>query len=222
MCKLEEILSQKRLDKYKLEDSFSTEDAFKVHLFNTELAESFFPILSYFEIVLRNKIDFVFSKHMGKDWILDTRYHIGHNVEHFNRAIDRVEKAGKDTRNKNHIIAELNLGFWTGLFTKVYETPIWNAHSNILDEIFEHGKKQYFLSKYRTLLNRIRLYRNKVFHYDAIIMMPQKENQPTKIYNLVKQIITRTGGKRISRDIQKIDRFESVYSKGVELRYVKK
>ncbi len=208
MCVLEEILSQKRLDKYKLNAEFSNEESFKIHLFNTELAESCFPILSYFEIILRNKIDFVFSKHIGENWILNTRYHIGHNVDHFNRAIDRIQKAGKDISNKNHIIAELNLGFWTGLFMRPYEIPIWNEYPNILEEIFEHGKKGYFLSKYRTLLNRIRLYRNKVFHYDAIIMIPKKENKPINIYKLSTQMIKRIGGKRIVKELKKIDRFQ--------------
>ena len=73
MEEIEALLSAKRLAKYQ---GLSTEDAFKHHLFNSELAESFYQSLSYFEIILRNKIDLVFSKYLGSDWIFNQQYHI--------------------------------------------------------------------------------------------------------------------------------------------------
>ena len=59
MDEITDLLSQKRLDKYK---GVSKEDAVKCHLYNCELAEAFYSSLYYFEIILRNKIDLVFSK----------------------------------------------------------------------------------------------------------------------------------------------------------------
>ena len=53
------LLSEKRLAK---NNNFSKGDNFLCHLYNSELAESFYQSLSYFEIILRNKIDIVFSK----------------------------------------------------------------------------------------------------------------------------------------------------------------
>ena len=51
MDEITNLLSEKRLAKYK---GISKKDAFKCHLYNSELAESFYQSLSYFEIILRN------------------------------------------------------------------------------------------------------------------------------------------------------------------------
>ena len=59
MDEIANLLSEKRLAKYK---DISKENAVVCHLYNCELAESFYSSLSYFEIILRNKIDKVFSK----------------------------------------------------------------------------------------------------------------------------------------------------------------
>ena len=53
MDEITDLLSKKRLAKYK---GIAKEDAFKCHLLNSELAESFYSSLSYFEIILRNKL----------------------------------------------------------------------------------------------------------------------------------------------------------------------
>ena len=76
MDEITDLLSQKRLDKYK---GVSKEDAVKCHLYNCELAEAFYSSLYYFEIILRNKIDLVFSKYLGEAglaelWDLITAY----------------------------------------------------------------------------------------------------------------------------------------------------
>lgn len=53
MDEITDLLSEKRLAKYK---DIGKENAIACHLFNCELAESFYSSLSYFEIILRNKI----------------------------------------------------------------------------------------------------------------------------------------------------------------------
>lgn len=53
MDEITDLLSEKRLAKYK---GIGKENAIACHLFNCELAESFYSSLSYFEIILRNKI----------------------------------------------------------------------------------------------------------------------------------------------------------------------
>ncbi len=108
MDELTDLLSQKRLAKYQ---GISKEDAFKCHLYNSELAESFYQSLCYFEIILRNKIDFVFSKHLGKDWIFDTQYHLGKNKNHYDDAL-KIVKAIKEVDSFDFVyqkIKKLNI-----------------------------------------------------------------------------------------------------------------
>lgn len=88
MDEITDLLSEKRLAKYK---GIAKEDAFKCHLFNSELAESFYSSLSYFEIILRNKIDIVFSKYLGEDWIFQPQYLIGRNRENMVSALSHIK-----------------------------------------------------------------------------------------------------------------------------------
>lgn len=78
MDEITDLLSEKRLAKYK---GIGKENAIACHLFNCELAESFYSSLSYFEIILRNKIDKAFSKYLGDDWIFKDEYLIGRNQD---------------------------------------------------------------------------------------------------------------------------------------------
>ena len=99
MNEIEDLLSEQRLAKYQ---GLTTEDAAACHLYNCELAESFYSSLSYFEIILRNKIDFVFSKYLGEKWIFDKQYIIGRNEDNMASAIGHI----KDTK-KNPIITQM-------------------------------------------------------------------------------------------------------------------
>lgn len=108
MDEITDLLSEKRLAKYK---GIGKENAIACHLFNCELAESFYSSLSYFEIILRNKIDKVFSKYLGDDWIFKDEYIIGRNQDNMKNALAHIKDTKKNPTDKNHIISELNLGF---------------------------------------------------------------------------------------------------------------
>lgn len=139
------LIIQKRLAKYV---DISKEDAFKGHLYNSELAESFYQSLCYFEIILRNKIDLVFSKYLGTDWIFDTQYHIGKNRNHYD-ALKRIEREkGVDyLKNRDCLISELTFGYWSFLFSSTYKDILWNKYPTMLGEIFDANKDSGKLSK---------------------------------------------------------------------------
>lgn len=82
MNDIETFISARRLAKYAKP---TAKEAFAAHLYNSELAESFYQSLSYFEIILRNKIDAVFSKHLGENWIFNPAYLIGKNADTFQK-----------------------------------------------------------------------------------------------------------------------------------------
>lgn len=134
---IKKYLSVKRLEKYK---NTIENIAIENHFLNTRICETFYCSLSYLEIVLRNKIDLVFSKYFGDDWIFDSKYLIGHNIETMKRARDTLSQNGKDQNDKNNLIAELPFGFWTLLFKAEYKDKIWNTNKNILKDIFEYQK----------------------------------------------------------------------------------
>lgn len=214
------LLSAKRLAKYQ---GLSKEDAFKHHLFNSELAESFYQSLSYFEIILRNKIDLVFSKYLGSDWIFNQQYHIDKNENHFNDAIERIKREKGDSyiHNRDCVISELVFGYWSYLFSSAYKEVLWNKYPTMLDEIFENSKDAVILSKISYDINKIRLYRNKVFHYGSLLVCTDNYDKPQHIHNVVYNLLRIMGAVKLSKIIRSIDSFDAVYLKGKSLNILK-
>lgn len=209
MDEIKDLLSQKRLSKYQ---SVSKEDAVSCHLFNTELAESFYSSLSYFEIILRNKIDIVFSKYLGQDWIFDKKYHIGKNEKHFEDATQRIEreKGASYLKNRDCLISELVFGYWSFLFSPTYKDILWNKYPTMLSEIFDNSKYTFDLYKAYYQINTVRLYRNKVFHYGALIVPTNGLMKPEQMHNMIYAMCRNMGANIILKKIQKIDSFKAL------------
>ncbi len=212
----EDLLSEKRLEKYQ---KMSNKDIMLCHLYNTELAQSFYPSLSYFEIILRNKIDLVFSKHLGKDWIFQPQYIIGRNHDNMQSALLHIKDTKKNIHDKNHIISELSLGFWVYLFLPAYNQAIWNKHPQILSEIFEKAKNKLVLQTVFSKLNIIRMYRNKVFHYGSLIT--DEKNPPARMHNFIYNIINQMSADKLLKQLKSIDSFNEKYQKGKKMGILK-
>ena len=218
MDEITDLLSEKRLAKYK---GISKENAIACHLFNCELAESFYSSLSYFEIILRNKIDKVFSKYLGNDWIFKDEYIIGRNQDNMKSALIHIKDTKKSSADKNHIISELNLGFWVYLFLPAYNDVIWKKYPQILQEIFDGCKDISVLSRVFNKLNQIRMYRNKIFHYGSLLVVAD-ENRPEKVHNLIYRMIGDLNAPKLLKELRKIDTFNEKYLKGKNLGILKR
>ena len=218
MNEIETLISARRLAKY---NKPSAEEAFTAHLYNSELAKSFYQSLSYFEIILRNKIDAVFSKHLGEDWIFNPDYQIGKNADTFQKIQKRlVVEAQKDPNNKNHIISELTFGFWAYLFSSAYKKALWNKHPTLLKEIFDCTKETLVSGRVYERVNRIRMYRNKVFHYGSLITVTDALNEPARIHNMIYKLIRDMNANSVLKQIKEIDRFNEEYTKGRRLGFL--
>ena len=217
MNEIESLISARRLAKY---NKPSAEEAFAAHLYNSELAESFYQSLSYFEIILRNKIDAVFSKYLGEDWIFNPDYQIGKNADTFQKIRKRlITEAQKDPNNKNHIISELTFGFWAYLFSSAYKKAVWNKYPTILKEIFDCTKETLVSGRVYERINRIRMYRNKVFHYGSLITVADALNEPARIHNMIYKLIRDMNANAVLKQIKRIDDFDEKYAKGKSLGY---
>lgn len=216
MNEITDLLSEKRLAKYR---GISKEDAVACHLYNCELAESFYSSLSYFEIILRNKIDKVFSKYLGDDWILQEKYIIGRNQDNMKSALAHMKDTKKSSKDKNHIVSELSLGFWVYLFLPAYNDIIWKKHSQILQEIFDGSKNKLVLEVIFSKLNIIRMYRNKIFHYGSLLT--DDKNPPARMHNLIYNIIKELNAQKLLKQLKAVDTFNEKYQKGKNLKYLK-
>lgn len=216
MDEITDLLSEKRLAKYK---DISKENAVACHLFNCELAESFYSSLSYFEIILRNKIDRIFSKYLGDDWIFKDEYMIGRNQDNMKSALAHIKDTKKNPTDKNHIISELSLGFWVYLFLPAYNDAIWKKHPQMLQEVFDGCKDKVVLQVMFSKLNIIRMYRNKIFHYGSLLA--DEKNKPSKIHNLIYRTIKEMNALHLLKQLKQIDNFNEKYQKGRKLGLLK-
>lgn len=217
MNDIETFISVRRLAKYAKP---TAKEAFAAHLYNSELAESFYQSLSYFEIILRNKIDAVFSKHLGENWIFNPAYLIGKNADMFQKIRKRLSaEAQKDPNNKDHLISELTFGFWAYLFSSAYKKALWSKHPTLLNEIFDSTKETLVSGRVYERVNRIRMYRNKVFHYGSLITVTDALNEPARIHNMIYKLIRDMNANAVLKQIKEIDDFDEKYAKGRRLGY---
>jgi hypothetical protein len=220
MDEITTLLSEKRLAKYK---GISKEDAFKCHLYNSELAESFYQSLSYFEIILRNKVDLVFSKYLGQDWVFKTEYHIGKNQHHYEETVKRIEreKGSEYLTNRDCIISELMFGYWSFLFSSAYKEILWNKYPEMFGKIFDNSKYTLTLFKAYSQINKIRLYRNKVFHYGSLLTTTEDMMKPEQIHNMIYSMCRSMSAGKLIKYVRAIDSFDEKYQKGKTLGILK-
>jgi hypothetical protein len=106
------------------------------------------------------------------------------------------------------LIADLSLGFWTGLFTRKYETAgIWPVH---LKAVFPFLPRP-IATRYHayTVLSKVADLRNQVFHHRPIWRLP---------LNTLHVLATDVIG-WVNRDFRDVvasmDRFPTVYGRGL-------
>ena len=205
MCEIIDFLSEKRLSKY---GDTNKPETIKEYFFNVKLCESFYPLLSQFEVALRNKIDFVFSKYMGKNWIFDF-------VKQDEKLIDE-----KLITDRNELIDSLTFAFWSRLFMSNYDDMIWNKYPNILSEIF--SKRQAFirLEKVCFEIDQIRRYRNRFSHNGSLLICHKRQMPCHKMHNLLLRMMRELGADSVLDHIKPIDRFDSIFKQGLDFGFI--
>jgi hypothetical protein len=160
---LEKLLSYKRLETYYRQFNDDKNKAIEYYKLNTKISESFYPLLSNLEIVLRNSIHQSFSiRFETENWFEQLE---------FKELEDQVKVAkSKITKNRQQlssdkIIAELTFGFWTSLFNKQFARQFWRPLMYAFKELEREQKQR---DKIAFKLNQIRKFRNRIFHYEPI------------------------------------------------------
>ena len=152
---------EKAIDHYKL---------------NIELSESFYPILSMFEVALRNSLNRELTEYFGtEDWYLRVESVPGlRNLKNSINTAKRHIANRNETISANKVIAELTLGFWVRLFNAEYELILWKP----LRKAFPYlEKSQRQRNNVSAPINKIRDFRNRVFHHEPISWNLKKLDQ---------------------------------------------
>ena len=94
-------------------------------------------------------------------------------------------------------------------------------HPQVLQENFDGCKDNSVLSRIFNKLNRIRMYRNKIFHYGSLLVVAE-ENRPEKVHNLIYRMIGDLNAPKLLKELRKIYSFIEKYLKGKNFGILKR
>ncbi len=175
-----EVISQKRADAYRLSRDDDNASILERYINNIKVSEAFYPLLDFFEISLRNRINDVFVEDYGDDWLLDNDFFDDETQNAVQEVVDRLIKKRKSAINYR-LVAELNFGFWSNMFNKKYHV-IWQQEKR-MGRVFV--KSKYDIKTVNKELEILRKFRNRIFHFETIY-----NHQPEKCYGLLYKYIT--------------------------------
>lgn len=172
--KLENFISQPRLNRFLIASGNSKLKAQNLYHANLKVAQAFYPILSLFEVIFRNVCNRqISSAFTNPDWIIiektgfmndptlsKSNFFLKNSVLNAERSIIRTGRAV--TAGK--IIAEQSFGFWTSLFEP--------HHYRLIRGVVIHGFPNKPTYVNRSILSqkliRIREFRNRIYHNEPI------------------------------------------------------
>ncbi|MEV9477600.1 hypothetical protein ACOTVS_11750 [Aliarcobacter butzleri] len=199
---LESAISKTRLSTYE-RSLFPKNNAelIKSYILNSKVSENFYFLLQNLEVTLRNAI---YNSYSNNKYFTKSFFYLReedttkpYNREFHSYACWRMigtvkHKLGKggQTVTDGKIIAELNFGFWTTLFEeKVYKTKIWRK---IFKDVFPYYPHTLVIDNdidnISNILNDIRKFRNRIFHYEQIIMKSNLDKIHSDILNVISWI----------------------------------
>jgi hypothetical protein len=204
-------LSPERMLRYYNACGYNKAKAKKLYRINLKLSKSFLPLLSLFEVGLRNAIDRELSRHFADpDWIIHQQsgFMISPSLggkmvkgrilperyllNEVNKAHDKLRRSSVSVTSAR-LIAEQNFGFWTAMFDKKYfhtlnRSPLnaFSAASTLIDETVVFPK-----------LRQLRNFRNRISHHEPICFNQQGKccsSSATTARHLIFELSTWIGG----------------------------
>jgi hypothetical protein len=201
----DKVFSTQRMEKYFNRYPNNDQKAISHYKSNIELSESFYSVLSMFEVALRNSLNRELTEYFGtNDWYLQVASVPG--LKNLNSSISTAKKHiinRNETITADKVIAELTLGFWVRLFNAEYELILWKP----LRKAFPYlEKQQRQRNNVSAPINKIRDFRNRVFHHEPISWnLDRLEETHTRILKVMSWI-----NKDLPTIAQEIDRVPMV------------
>ncbi|HVB15454.1 MAG TPA: hypothetical protein VNF04_02870, partial [Stellaceae bacterium] len=122
------------------------------------------------EISIRNSIHRQIIKAYGADWFAGNKLGLDAYANRLVlRLVRRYEGETKYVdaeRLSTKIVSELTLGFWTNLFKRQYEDPLWRKTLRLA---FPHVGGPLTRGQVFIILDKIRRLRNRIGHHEQIL-----------------------------------------------------
>ena len=160
-------MNEELKNKFFSNNRLSVYDNLKHYELNLTLSKDYYILLAVLEVSLRNSISIYFEENIGLEWMESDFL----NINSKRRIKEITNKFSKNNNiNNDKIISELSFGFWTALFRKDYATTMRTKTIKAIFPNLPNQKIKFIDRNYiNKKLNHIRVFRNRVFHYEKII-----------------------------------------------------
>ncbi len=175
--------SHHRIDRYLIATSNNNRRAIRLYKHNLKISQSFYPILSVLEIILRNKLNEKLSTHFSDpNWIINQKRGfmidpaLSYNHPRTGRRVNNhfIKESVEKSENKlnragiplspGKIIADQSFSFWTELFELTYYRILLGRPIQIFQHLPSTTSRVDILNR----LTKIRKFRNRISHYEPI------------------------------------------------------
>jgi hypothetical protein len=175
---LERPISRVRLENYRPGNGTDL-DMIVNYFHNLELSEALYPTLQAFEIALRNSVHLTLTQHFQDDpyWFDSLELYpppkppvtMPWQVLAIQAAREKLTRE-KKPHDADRVVAEMHLGFWHGLFNRPFESKLWRPNqSALVGHVFPLApNSQRNRQSVWNRIERIRIIRNRVMHYEPI------------------------------------------------------
>lgn len=217
VASLEQMVSAPRLQRYRLAASSDLETAV-LYCWNIHLGEAILPSIAILEVVLRNTVHDVLTRHAGTEWWFKSVL----NSASFDSVLKLI---GELTRRQGHpptvgkVVSEITFGFWPKLFAHQYHGFWWDPPHRLLAQVLSHhpGVARDTRKKFEERLEYFAVLRNRAMHQEAVFEGVAALNRPILPIDILHAQIVETIG-WINPDawklIAELDRFNEVFSTG--------
>lgn len=204
---LKTSISEERLAVYRA-DGVDDTTAIARYIYNIALCKSLYPLISIFEVTLRNSIDKALENYFKlTDWnnVIQLQQT---ELMMINDAMLKIKRQGKKYSH-GRLIAELTLGFWVALMGRKYNTQGFQfaVIKNSLHGCPAHQKSSGTIQKN---LSEIRFLRNRIAHHERISHWKDLKQKHDLILDFIKWL----NPDMFTIAYQK-DTFNDIYANGV-------
>lgn len=181
--KVRSNLSSARINRYLIATGNNNSKAIKLYKHNLKVSQSFLPILSILEVVIRNKINTILTSYFtDSDWIINQkngfmshpsltyRHPLTNRIVHNHFLKKSVEKS--ESRLTRHglplssgkIISDQSFGFWTEMFELTFYRILTGRPIQIFTNLPPNTNRIDVMNR----LDKIRSFRNRISHNEPI------------------------------------------------------
>lgn len=174
---IRKYISSARLNRYEQVCNNDNKRVLKLYQTNLRLSQAFYPLLSLFEIVLRNAInDEMISFYNDPNWLSNQRNNLiyrstdavtGRPIENrfLEKKISSILRHNGGRVANGKIVSELIFGFWTELFSPKFFPLVQGQPMRIFNSLPSNTSR----SNISRRLKDIRDFRNRIYHNEPII-----------------------------------------------------